>query len=127
LNRKTIKKFADVETLSKVAVHAIQEKKGHHITVLDLSKLDNAFTERMILCCGNSDRQTQAIADELEKHIRETLNEKPFSVEGRQTGEWILLDYVNLVVHVFLPRVREYYALDDLWGDAQVKQIPDLA
>lgn len=79
-----------------------------------------------IICSGNSDRQTEAIAENVLRHLRDELSERPISKEGRETGEWILLDYVNVVVHIFLPRVREYYDLTGLWGDAGFRRIPDV-
>lgn len=104
--------------LVDTALHAIREKKGYNISILDLRHLPNALCDFMVVCSGSSDTQTGAICDSVEKELRD-LGERPFRSEGKVTGEWILLDYINVVVHIFLPRVREYYNLEELWGDAR--------
>jgi len=106
------------DSLVKQIVLGIQAKKGSDIVVLDLRSLKYASTDQFIICSASSDRQTQAIANEVEEKVREKLNEKPWHVEGLQAGEWILMDYVNVVVHIFLERSREFYKLEELWGDA---------
>ena len=85
--------------------------------VLDLRGLSDV-TDYFVICHGTSDRQTLAIADAIEERLREQLGRRPGHVEGRRTGEWILLDYLDLVVHVFLQEKRSFYGLDRLWGDA---------
>lgn len=104
--------------LADAALHAIREKKGFNISILDLRHLQNTMTDYMVICSGSSDTQTGAICASVEKHLRE-LGERPFRSEGKQAAEWILLDYVNVVVHIFLPRIRDYYQLEELWGDGK--------
>ncbi|MDX2063697.1 MAG: ribosome silencing factor [Bacteroidia bacterium] len=99
------------------ALDAIRDKKGFNITILDLRHLPNMITDYLVICSGTSDTQTGAIADSVEHQLR-LAGERPFRTEGKQRGEWILLDYINVVVHIFLPRVRDYYSLEELWGDA---------
>lgn len=99
------------------AITALQDKKGTDIVLMDVGSLGSSVTDYYLLCSGNSDRQNQALAD----HVREELiklGDRPLAVEGMRLGEWILMDYVNLIVHIFLPRVRSFYNLEELWGDA---------
>lgn len=91
-----------------------------------MRKLENPATDYFIICSGNSDRQTEAIAENVLRSLRKDYKERPISKEGTEFGEWILLDYVNVVVHIFLPRVRDYYDLAGLWGDAKTTRVPDV-
>lgn len=104
-----------------LAVRAIQDKKGEQIQVLNLAGL-TSITDTFVICSGRSPRQNQTIAqavvDALGEHKR-----KPLSLEGKQAGRWILIDYVSMVVNVFLPEVREFYALERLWADAESIEI----
>lgn len=106
------------QTVAQI-VDGIREKKGFDITILDLRHLQNTITDYLVVCSGNSDTQTGAIASSVEDELRKT-GERPWRTEGKQRGEWILLDYVNVVVHIFIPRIRTYYNLEDLWGDARI-------
>ena len=110
------------EVLAMIAVKGMQEKKAHDIVVMDLRKLKSAFADMMVVCHGNSDRQVEAIADGVEEEIRLATGEKPLHREGGEQAEWILLDYVNVVVHVFLEEKRHFYRIEDLWGDAELKK-----
>ena len=110
------------EILAEIAVKGMQEKKGNEIVRLDLRNLKGAFADIMVICHGNSDRQVEAIADGVEEEIRLSIGEKPLHREGGEKAEWILLDYVNVVVHVFLEEKRKFYGIEDLWGDADVKR-----
>lgn len=105
-----------------IAVHGMQEKKAQDIVTLDLRKLKGAFADMMVICHGNSDRQVEAIADGVEEEIRLATGEKPLHREGGEKAEWVLLDYVNVVVHVFLEEKRRFYGIEDLWGDAEAKK-----
>jgi ribosome-associated protein len=106
-------------------VEAIREKKGSGIAVFDLRRIDGAFTDYFVFCSGRSDTQNSAISGEIQKQTREHLRERPNHVEGEQVGEWVLLDYIDVVVHVMLPRVRDHYRLEELWADADVQDLPD--
>lgn len=98
------------------AVEAAQEKKAGEIVVLDLRGLAS-FTDYFLICSGTSHRQIDSIADEVESVLR-SHSRKPSHIEGYPRGEWILMDYVDFVVHVFTPKSRAYYDLERLWGDA---------
>ena len=107
--------------LVEIIVHGMQEKKAANIVSLDLRQLKSRFADFMVICHGGSDRQVEAIADSVEDEVRKALSEKPFHREGSDKSEWILLDYVNVVVHVFSEEKRSFYAIEELWGDAEAK------
>ncbi|MCS6903942.1 MAG: ribosome silencing factor [Bacteroidia bacterium] len=111
--------------LVNTIIDGILEKKGFDIKVLDLRQIPNSITNFFIICSGSSDTQNSAIYDSVKKFTTERLNEKPWKTEGLRRAEWIIMDYVNVVVHIFLPRVREYYKLEELWGDAQITEIEE--
>lgn len=102
----------------KTIIHAIQEKKGDHIVSLDLRKIPEAVADFFIICQANNNNQLRAIADFIEKDVKEHCNENPYKHEGRQAEQWILIDFVNVVVHVMLPEPRKFYQLEELWSDA---------
>ncbi len=118
---KNVKKGSDL--LADVIVHGIQEKKGEDIVTLNLKNLPNAVTDYFIICSGTSNTQVDAITDSIEKEVREALGDKPISIEGKQSSEWVLMDYVNVVVHVFQKDIREFYNLEALWADAETAKI----
>jgi len=106
--------------LSQIAIQGLQEKKGVDIVRLDLRELDTAITDYFVICTGNSDRHVQALAESVVDFL-EKQGESPISREGIQKGEWAVIDYVTVVVHIFLKEKREFYRLEDLWGDAELK------
>ena len=114
---------ATAEELKKVVIEAILDKKGSNITVMDLRELGGAVTDFFIICEGNSTPQIDAIKDSVEKMVREQLGEKPWHIEGEEVAEWVLMDYVSIVVHIFQKHIREYYDIESLWGDAKIVQI----
>jgi ribosome-associated protein len=101
----------------KAAIAAALDKKAEHLVVLDLTK-SSAFTDFFVICTGTNRRQVQAIADAVEEAIGKR-GTKPALVEGYQRGDWVLLDYFDFIVHVFMPASREFYNLERLWGDAE--------
>jgi ribosome-associated protein len=113
------------EKLVDAVVAGLREKKGFDFAVMDLSELKGAVAETFVLASAQSDRQAQALADSVEEFTRKRCGEKPYRVEGYARGEWILLDYVTVVVHIFLPRVRQFYGLEDLWADAPIRRIAE--
>ena len=117
------KKQLKSDELTELIVKGIQEKKGENIVQLDLQGLDGAVTDYFIVCEANSTTQIGAIADSVEKEVREGCGEKPWHVEGTDNLEWVLLDYVNVVVHVFQPEKREFFNIEELWADAKIKEI----
>jgi ribosome-associated protein len=107
-----------------MAVTAAEDKKAEQIVVLDVSAICT-FASTLIICHGNSSRQVQTIAGAVRDLLREN-GVRPHHVEGERKGEWILLDYLDFVVHVFVAERREYYALEHLWGDAPRQEIPSV-
>ena len=101
----------------KNIIHAIQDKKGENIISLDLRKIHEAVADFFIICEAQSHTQVKAIADFVEEEVRRTCDELPYKHEGRQACQWILIDYVNIVVHVMQPENRQFYKLEELWSD----------
>jgi len=106
--------------LFKTIIHAIQEKKGEKIVSLDLKKIPEAVTDFFIICEASNPIQLKAIADFVEEEVKKKCGEIPYKHEGRQGEQWILIDYVNVVVHVMLPEPRKFYRLEEMWSDAAV-------
>jgi len=117
------RKGANSEKLSDIIVKGMQEKKATNIVVLDLRKVKNAVADFFVLCSGSSDKQLDAIADSIDEEVFKALNENPWHIEGKNNKEWMLLDYIDVVAHVFRKDRREFYALEKLWGDADIKEI----
>ena len=106
--------------LFKTIIHAIQEKKGEKIVSLDLKKIPEAVTDFFIICEASNPIQLKAIADFVEEEVKKKCGEIPYKHEGRQGEQWILIDYVNIVVHIMLPEPRKFYRLEEMWSDAAV-------
>jgi ribosome-associated protein len=117
------RKGANSETLSDVIVKGMQEKKASDIIVMDLRKIKNAVADFFVICSGNSDKQLDAISDSIDAEVYKKFQENPWHTEGKNNKEWMLLDYINVVAHVFRKDRREYYALERLWGDADITEI----
>lgn len=112
------------QTLARYAVEAILDKKGRDITVMDLRGI-SGVADFFVLCTGDSDLQIKAIADAVRAAIREQADERPWHTEGYEHRQWVLLDYVDLVVHIFTEERRGFYDLERLWGDAPTEAVPD--
>ena len=102
----------------KTIIQAVQEKKAHNIISLDLRKIPEAVADFFIICEAGSTTQVKAIADSVEEEVRRNCEELPYKHEGRTSMQWVLIDYVNVVVHVMLPENRRFYKLEDMWSDA---------
>ena len=113
----------DSDTLADLVVRGMQDKKAADIVVLNLKELKNAVADYFIICSANSDTQLEAIARSVEEEVEKVTGESPWQTEGRTNREWVLLDYVDVVVHVFLRDRRKFYALEELWGDADISYI----
>ncbi|GAB3859167.1 MULTISPECIES: ribosome silencing factor [Hymenobacter] len=113
----------DSDTLADLVVRGMQDKKASDIVVLNLKELKNAVADYFIICSANSDTQLEAVARSVEEEIEKVTGESPWQTEGRTNREWVLLDYVDVVVHVFLRDRRKFYALEELWGDANISYI----
>jgi ribosome-associated protein len=106
------------------AVDAVLDKKAHDVAVMDMHGV-SGVADYFVVCTGDSDLQIRAIADRVEERLREQYGERPWHREGYEHLQWVLLDYVDLVVHVFTAERRAFYGLERLWGDAPVEQVPD--
>jgi len=114
------KKTANLSTyLSEIAVHGIQEKKGNDIVRLDLRNLNSSVSDYFIVCNADSTTQVKAIADSVEDEIYKLTQTNPWRKEGLENAEWIILDYFDIVVHIFRTEKRDFYGIEDLWGDAE--------
>ena len=124
---KSIQVRQDSDTLAEIAVRGLQERKGQDIVVLNLKELKNAVADYFIICSASSDTQLDALARSVEEEVEKATGEAPWQSEGRTNREWVLLDYVDVVVHVFLRDRRQFYALEELWGDAEITHVEDTA
>ncbi|MCI4670322.1 MAG: ribosome silencing factor [Bacteroidia bacterium] len=113
----------DAKSLTDLAIKGLQELKGQKIIRMDLREVDGAITDFFVICTGTSDRHVSSLAESVMKEVREGASDKPISKEGLNAGEWVLLDYVNVVVHVFQQETRDFYRLEALWGDAAIDVI----
>ena len=107
--------------ISELAIHGIQEKKGNDIVRLDLRNIHSSVSDYFVICHADSATQVKAIANSIEDEIYKAIKQEHWRKEGLEYGEWILLDYVNVVIHVFRTDKREFYGVEELWGDAEVK------
>ncbi len=113
----------NADQLITTIIGGIEEVKGKEITILDLREIENTVCDYFIVCEGTSNTQVNAIVSSIQKQVSKTLKDKPWHIEGSDKAEWVLMDYVNVVVHVFQKHIREYYDIESLWGDAKITQI----
>jgi ribosome-associated protein len=113
------------EQIRDFIVRGMQEKKGQDIVVMDLRNVRNAICDYFVICSGNSDTQIDAIATSVEEEVYKASKQDPWHKEGKMNREWILLDYVDVVAHVFKKDRRSFYDLEQLWGDAEIQQIEE--
>ncbi|MBN7815416.1 ribosome silencing factor [Algoriphagus pacificus] len=111
------------EELSQVIIKGMEEKKASNIILMDLRHIKDTVTDFFVICSGNSDTQLDAISDSIEEEVIKAGDTSPWRSEGKNSRNWILMDYVNVVAHIFLKEKREFYGLEDLWGDAKVTRI----
>lgn len=116
----------ETEILVNKITEGIQEKKGKGIVVADLTEIDDTICNYFVICEGNSPSQVAAIVDSIADYAREGAGAKPCAVDGLNNAEWVAMDYSDVIVHVFLPEVRDFYDLEHLWEDAKLTRIPDL-
>lgn len=119
---KTTNEFT-AEQIRDFVVRGMQEKKGQDIVVMDLRNVKNAICDYFVLCSGTSDTQIDAISTSIEEEVYKASKQDPWHREGKTNREWILLDYVDVVAHVFKKDRREFYDLEQLWGDAEIHHI----
>jgi len=118
------KKNVSADDLIAVILKAMDEIKAVDIEILDLREIENTVCDYFIICTGTSNTHVNAISSIVQKQVGKISQEKAWHVEGEGLGEWILLDYVNVVIHVFQKHTREYYDIESLWGDAKITSIP---
>ncbi len=117
------KNISSPDELISLIVQGIEDIKGQNISLLDLRNIENTVCDYFIICNGNSNTQVNAIVSSVQKNVSKNIREKPYQIEGVENAEWILMDYVNVVVHVFQKHKREYYDIENLWGDAKITEI----
>ncbi|MBL7886865.1 MAG: ribosome silencing factor [Flavobacterium sp.] len=117
------KKLASTDVLLTCIIKGIEEVKGNDIEILDLREIDTAVCDYFVICNGSSNTQVNAIVNSVQKLVSKEIKDKPWHVEGTDNAEWVLMDYVSIVVHVFQKEIREYYNIEGLWGDAKITTI----
>ena len=118
-----IKNTSDSDLLIGLIIKGMEKIKGENINLLDLRNIENAFCDYFVICDGNSNTQVNAITNSISKIVSKEIMEKPYQIEGSENAEWILMDYINVVVHIFQKHKREYYDVENLWGDAKITEI----
>ena len=113
----------NADQLITTIISGIEDVKGKEIILLDLREIENTVCDYFIICSGSSNTQVNAITGSIQKLVSKELKDKPWHVEGQNNSEWILMDYVNVVVHVFQKHIREFYDIESLWGDAKITVI----
>ena len=116
---KKVSRLTRSSKILKVIIKAIQDRKGENIISLDLRKIPEAVSDFFIVCEASNTVQVKAIADWVEVEVKKELGELPYRHEGHSAAQWILVDYVNVVVHVFLSETRKFYRLEEMWGDGE--------
>ncbi|WP_299890037.1 ribosome silencing factor [uncultured Lacinutrix sp.] len=118
-----VKTQANADALITTIISGIEDVKGKDINILDLREIENTVCDYFIICEGTSNTQVNAIVNAIQKKVSKELKDKPWHIEGEDNAEWVLMDYVNVVVHVFQKHIREYYDIESLWGDAKTTVI----
>jgi ribosome-associated protein len=113
----------NADQLITTILGGIEDVKGKDIKILDLRELDNTVCDYFIICEGTSNTQVNAIVNSVQKKVSKELKDHPWHIEGSDNAEWVLMDYVNVVVHVFQKHIRQYYDIESLWGDAKTTVI----
>ena len=118
-----LKATKGVNKLIEKIVIGISDVKGQDIEMIDLRKIENRICDFYIICSGNSNTHVSAILESVKRKVSKTLKEKPSHTEGEENAEWILLDYINVVVHIFQKPIRDFYRIEELWGDCKINTI----
>ena len=124
MSKKNIK--SESQILCDTIVEGMQENKAHDIVVLDLREIESAVCDFFVICAGESSTQVDGIGSSITRYTRETISEKPWRIVGQKNSEWVLIDYVSVVAHVFYKETRDFYNLEELWADAVRTDIPNL-
>ena len=120
--RKAPARLAKSSKIYKAIIRAIQEKKGEHIVSLDLRKIPEAVADFFVICEANNQPQIRAISDSIEEEVKERCGELPYRHEGKQNLQWVLIDYVNIVIHIMTGETRKFYKLEEMWSDAPLEE-----
>ncbi len=123
--KNSLTRLSRSSKIFKTIVHAIHEKKGQNVVSLDLKKIPEAVADFFIICEATNPNQLKAIADSIEFEVKENLGEVAYKHEGRQGEQWVLIDFVDIVVHIMLPETRKFYQLEEMWSDAPSMEHPD--
>jgi len=115
-------KSGEDELISTI-ISGVENMKGLDVSILDLRDIENTVCSYFVICSGSSNTHVNAIVNSIQKTVSKELKEKPFHTEGGDNSEWVLIDYINIVVHVFQNHIREYYDIEQLWGDAKTTKI----
>jgi len=118
--------MTETQILLKNIIEGIQEKKGKKIVSIDLTNLEGLVYNHFVICEGDSTTHVGAIADSVKDYVRSNIKVKPFASDGYQNAQWIVFDYGDVLVHVFLRETREFYRLESLWSDAKIIEIEDI-
>ncbi len=118
--------MSTLQTLIEKITEGIQERKGSNITIADLTEIGDTICKYFVICQGNSPAQIQAITDSVSEFVRIHAGSKPLAIDGLRNSQWVVMDYADVIVHIFLPEVREFYDLENLWEDAKLTHIPNL-
>ncbi len=120
--KKGVARLNKNSKIFKITIKAIQEKKGHNIVSLDLRKIHEAVADFFIICEANNQPQIRAITDFVEEEVKKKIGESPYHYEGKENMHWVILDYVNIVVHIMMPEQRKFYKLEEMWSDAELEE-----
>ena len=120
--KSNLTRLTKASKILKIIIHAIEEKKGEKIVSLDMRKIPEAVADFFIICQASNPNQLRAIADSVEELVKVNCGEAPYKHEGKQAQQWILIDYVNVVVHIMLPEPRKFYQLEEMWSDAVITE-----
>ena len=121
-----LNKIDNANSLIDEIIKGIENVKGEKIQIMDLSNIENTPCKFFIICSGNSNTQVMAIVNSIIKKVSKKIQEKPLHTEGLEAAEWVLIDYINVVVHVFQRKTREFYNIEELWGDAKSTLLPQI-
>ena len=121
--KKKTKQIDSGAELSHLIAEGLEERKGKDTIIMDLRKAGTSPADFFVICTGTSDTHVKALCDSVYDYVKQKIAEKPRGIEGMQTGEWVLMDYTNVIVHIFLKDRREFYSIEELWGDAEFEKI----
>ena len=120
--KKAPARLTKASKIYQTIIRAIQDKKGENIVSLDLRKIPEAVADFFVICEANNQPQIRAITDSIEEEVRKKCGELPYRHEGKQNLQWVLIDYVNIVVHVMTGETRKFYKLEEMWSDAPLEE-----